>query len=112
MTAKNTGFETKYAPVIAASVPVLPLSYSRWIFSPTITASSTIIPITNRKANREITFNEISIPGRNIKEPVNAVPIPIEHQIATAGRRKSINMKNTKIRPPYAALIIRFILPL
>jgi len=45
--------------VIAASVPVLPFSYSRWIFSPTITASSTTIPITKRKAKSEIIFKEI-----------------------------------------------------
>ena len=77
-----------------------------------MTASSTIIPITKRKAKRDITFKEISILGKNIREPVNAVPIPIEHQIATSVLKKSINIIKTKIRPPYAALRIRFILPL
>ncbi len=69
--------------MIAASVPLRPLSYSRCIFSPTITASSTMIPITNKKAKREITFKEISKAGININAPVKAVPIPTEHQIAT-----------------------------
>ena len=81
-------------------MPVLPLSYSRWIFSPTITASSTIIPITKRKANNEMTFKEISIPGRKINAPVKAVPIPTEHHMATAGRKKSISIIKTRINPP------------
>ena len=47
-----------------------------------------------------MTFKEMSIPGRKINAPVKAVPIPTEHHMATAGRKKSISIIKTRINPP------------
>ena len=48
-----TGQKTSFAPRDAASIGFMPFSIWRYIFSVTMIASSTIIPSTIKKANKE-----------------------------------------------------------
>ena len=98
--------------MIAASAPSRPFSFSEWIFSPTIIASSTTIPMTRRNAKSDITFNDTSFDGRKINVPANAVKIPTAHQNATIGLKNIIRTINTKNNPPKALFEISDILSL
>ena len=79
------------------------------MLSPTTIASSTTIPITSKKAKREIILSVTPIKGATNNAPEKAAAIPIVTQKATLGLRNSINIINTKIIPEIAFFDIRFI---
>ena len=63
-------------------------------------ASSTTMPSTSRKANREIMLSPTPVYGSKKNAPRKATAIPTETHTATAGLRNSTNTKNTNSRPP------------
>ena len=98
-TANTTGIITIFAPLIAASTPVSPSSTLECIASPTMIASSTITPITNKKAKLEIMLKETPSTGRKASPPAKATAIPIETHRAITGRKNNISTTTTNNRP-------------
>ena len=98
-TANITGVATWYVPLNAASDLPSPRCLNMKIFSPTIIASSTTIPKTKIKVNREIMLMDTSNNGNNQKPPMNDIGIPSDIQPANFGFRNNANTKITKDNP-------------
>jgi len=92
-TAKITGMITIFVPFVDAATPVSPSSILECIASPTMMASSTITPITSRKAKLEIILKETPNIGRS------AIPPAIDTHMAMIGRRNSTSTISTRTRP-------------
>ena len=112
-TAKITGLITMVVPLNAASKPSSPSSVLLWIASPTMIASSTITPITRRKAKVDNMLKETLKNGSMARPPANAVAMPMETQMATVGRRNKNSVIKTRIRPvkkfePIVAMRLRY----
>ena len=69
------------------------------MFSPTTIASSTTIPSATINANIEIMLIVTSIDGRNRKQPMNEIGIPIVTQNASLNSRNSPNITMTRASP-------------
>ena len=67
--------------------------------SPTTIASSTKIPSTTIKANRDTRLIDAPTSPMVAKAPINEMGRPIATQIARDGRRKSERTKNTSNNP-------------
>src|SRR5690606_15630479 len=76
ITENNTGWYTSITPTKAASVPVSPSSCRAWMDSPTTTASSTTMPSTRIKANKEIKLIEVAVSGSTNKVPTETTRTP------------------------------------
>ncbi len=110
-TAKITGLTTIFVPLTAASKLASPVSVLKWMASPTMMASSTITPITKRKAKVEIMLKDTSKSGSNARPPAKAVAIPMLTQKAILGRRNNIRVKHTKSNPVKKFLAIVLMRP-
>ena len=78
--------------------------------SPTMMASSTITPITSRKAKVEIILKETSKSGSRASPPANAAAIPALTQKAIMGRKnrnKVAPTNNSPIRKFFVMVEIR-----
>ena len=111
-TANTTGTPTSYAPLLAAVLRSTPFSICLYIFSPTITASSTTIPRTRIKVKSDNKLIETSKYGSISSAPINDIGIPSDTQNANLGLRNKASMIKTKNKPSFAFFISRSILPL
>ena len=83
----------------AASIPFNPLSLHKKTFSPTIIASSTTIPNTKIKVNRDNMLIETSKIGINQKPPMKEIGIPNDTQKANFGFKKIARIITTRNSP-------------
>ncbi len=102
-TPKVAGTATRFTPRITFSVVCPYFSISLWADSPITMASSTTIPNTKIKANKETMLMVISKPPRGInnKPPKNDTGKPIITQKANLTRRNKAKQRITN-KPPHA----------
>ena len=91
-TPITTGPMTPLTPRKAPTTPRCPASCSVMMFSPTTTASSTTIPSTMIRANRETMLILTPRKSKNRKAPRKEIGTPMATQIAS--RRSSITTRN------------------
>ena len=99
MIAKVTGMATKWVPMIDACKDFSPLHPRVYTDSPTTIASSTKIPSTTIKANRDTRLIDAPTNPIVAKAPMNEIGRPIATQMARDGRRKSERTRNTSNNP-------------
>ncbi len=98
-TAKTTGRPTSRVPSTDPCRGSSPSSYLRNTFSPTTMASSTTMPNTIIKANREIMFMDTSNLGKSISPAMKEMGIPRVTQKASRTLRNSPRRMLTRTRP-------------
>ena len=97
--AKVTGMATKWVPLIEACKDFSPFDPSVYTDSPTTIASSTKIPKTTIKANRETRLIDASKTPIVANAPMKEIGSPKATQTAREGRRKKDRTKKTSRRP-------------
>ncbi len=98
-TAKTTGRPTSIAPSTAPSRAARPSSCLRKTFSPITIASSTTIPSTVMKANREIMLMDTSNLGRTKIPAAKEIGMPKVTQKASRRFKKTPSRMLTRIKP-------------
>src|SRR5690606_29545524 len=99
ITENNTGWYTSITPAKAAFAPVFPCSCPSCLDSRPITASSSTMPSTTIKANKEIKLIEVAVSGSTNKVPTKDTRIPTLTQNDSCAFRNNSSTINSRIRP-------------